>query len=472
MPFPNEHAARVKDPSAFEEKTFRSKEIAPGVRIILGKDKATGKMEVQTYRFDRSKFTSEKAKEWLKSNKVEHSGFEAATNKDGSEILTVLRSDDFNLDGLQKTPEGFLKTDAVVTRVGIFKYRRVDGSIRRELRHPEDVFNIDSLSSLRMIPLVNGHPPEKRVTSETAKKYQIGFTGENVRPDDDTVRIPITVTDESAIDEIENKGKRQLSCGYDVDLIKQDGEYNGERYDCIQTNIRYNHLALVNKARAGEVASIKLDGEDAICNDESQEYINSNERKSIMPKLNLDGIDYDASQEVINSHKKLTSRIDELETENKTLKSAGEKARGDADTLRSENETLNKRNIDSEIKAGVDARLAMERTAATCLDGVDIKGKSDLEIKGLIIAKKFPEMKLDGKSNDYVDACFSNAVALITAENAKKGISSQRQKSSPKTAVKTDVDDTTEFTVDNADQDVARARMIKRMTSVPVSSEN
>jgi FtsZ-binding cell division protein ZapB len=191
-----------------------------------------------------------------------------------------------------------------------------------------------------------------------------------------------------------------------------------------------------------------------------------------MPKLNLDGIDYDASQEVINSHKKLTSRIDELETENKTLKSAGEKARGDADTLRSENETLNKRNIDSEIKAGVDARLAMERTAATCLDGVDIKGKSDLEIKGLIIAKKFPEMKLDGKSNDYVDACFSNAVALITAENAKKGISSQRQKSSPKTAVKTDVDDTTEFTVDNADQDVARARMIKRMTSVPVSSEN
>ena len=77
-PFPNEHAARVKDPSEFEQDTFRRKNIANGVDIIIGKLKGSDKTEVQTYRFDKKVFTEEQAKEWLKEHKAGNKMFEPA----------------------------------------------------------------------------------------------------------------------------------------------------------------------------------------------------------------------------------------------------------------------------------------------------------------------------------------------------------------------------------------------------------
>lgn len=77
-PFPNEHAARVKEPSEFEQGTFRRKNIANGVDIIIGKLKGSDKTEVQTYRFDKKVFTEEQAKEWLKEHNAGNKMFEPA----------------------------------------------------------------------------------------------------------------------------------------------------------------------------------------------------------------------------------------------------------------------------------------------------------------------------------------------------------------------------------------------------------
>ena len=82
MPYPHEHAARVREPGDFDPKSFRRKNIAPGIDIIVGKLKnGDGAMVTQTYRFDSSKFTAEEAKAWLKKHNVKHIGFEAATGK-------------------------------------------------------------------------------------------------------------------------------------------------------------------------------------------------------------------------------------------------------------------------------------------------------------------------------------------------------------------------------------------------------
>lgn len=77
------------------------------------------------------------------------------------------------------TEEGFIKARAIVTRTGVFLYKNADGTIRKELRHPDDVWQLDSLESMKMIPIVNGHPTERLVTSENAKRLSIGFTGGN-----------------------------------------------------------------------------------------------------------------------------------------------------------------------------------------------------------------------------------------------------------------------------------------------------
>lgn len=70
MPYPNQHSARMKNPDRFVEGSFRTKKIATGVTIIIGKLKGSDTMTTQAYRFDKSVFTPEQAKEWLKSHSI------------------------------------------------------------------------------------------------------------------------------------------------------------------------------------------------------------------------------------------------------------------------------------------------------------------------------------------------------------------------------------------------------------------
>lgn len=76
MPFSGEHAARVKDPGAFQPNSFRRKNIARGVSIIMGRLKGESSMTAQSYRFDKDVFTPAEAKAWLKEHDVEPTSFE------------------------------------------------------------------------------------------------------------------------------------------------------------------------------------------------------------------------------------------------------------------------------------------------------------------------------------------------------------------------------------------------------------
>jgi hypothetical protein len=81
MPYPNQHSARIKSPSLFMKDSFKTKSIAPGVSIIIGKMMGSDHMTTQAYRFDRFKFTPEQAKAWLKEHSiVAYISFEPATN--------------------------------------------------------------------------------------------------------------------------------------------------------------------------------------------------------------------------------------------------------------------------------------------------------------------------------------------------------------------------------------------------------
>ena len=86
MPYPNQHAARIIQPSELDENSFRTKEIAPGITLILGKRKGSDSMETQAYRFDKDKFTAEEAKKWLKDHDVKYIDFEAAKKEISSAI--------------------------------------------------------------------------------------------------------------------------------------------------------------------------------------------------------------------------------------------------------------------------------------------------------------------------------------------------------------------------------------------------
>lgn len=169
--------------------------------------------------------------------------------------------DTYMVQPLKKTDEGFLVGRAIATNIGVFPYTQADGTTRRELRLPEEVRKAESLDSLKMKPLTLDHPRAGIVKPETAKGLSVGSVGDDVRADSYHVSVPISVTDKDAIAAV-SAGKTSLSCGYTCDLEHTPGNWMGIKYDAIQRNIRYNHLAIVDAGRAGDAAKMHMDSND------------------------------------------------------------------------------------------------------------------------------------------------------------------------------------------------------------------
>lgn len=177
-------------------------------------------------------------------------------------MKTVKRFDLSEIGSFEVTPQGFLKIPGFATRTGVFTYKDGDGNIRRELRHPDEVFDPESLSTLQNSPVTLDHPPVM-VDPSNINKYIKGYCTDKVGVNRDLVEAELIVSHKDAIDAIK-KGMRELSSGYAADLVEESGIYEGTRYDYRQTNIKYNHLALVDKGRAGPEVRLRLDSADAI----------------------------------------------------------------------------------------------------------------------------------------------------------------------------------------------------------------
>ena len=331
--------------------------------------------------------------------------------------------------------DGFLETDAIVTRTGIFSYRNSDGSTRRELRHPDDVFTQKSLESMKMIPITDGHPDGRLVNSKSAKSLQVGQVGETIKVDGTVIRSPIVITDESAIAKVKS-GKNQLSLGYSATVTAESGEYNGQRYDSRQTNIRYNHLAICNLARAGAAAAIVLDEGDAIQieddkeskikNDIKSKDINNNKktRGKKMVKINIDSIAYEASPEVSNAYNKQLTRIDEMQKELDTNKGKFDQLQSTKDELQKKNDTFEK-TLNDTVAAAVKERVALVESAKGILaKETKLDEMTDNEIKKAVILNFSKEAKLDEKTDEYINARFDGALDM---KEARKDVSGQRK---------------------------------------------
>jgi len=77
-PYPSEHSCNVRNEKDFDKKTIRSKDIAHGIRMLLGKLHDETTMTTMSYRFDKNVFTSSEAKDWLKKHKIKCIEFEPA----------------------------------------------------------------------------------------------------------------------------------------------------------------------------------------------------------------------------------------------------------------------------------------------------------------------------------------------------------------------------------------------------------
>lgn len=356
-------------------------------------------------------------------------------------------------DYAYSTKDGYIKGSAVVTRTGVFTYQDMDGSTHRELRHPDDVFSKASLDTLKMIPITMEHP-SRLIDAESAKSLSIGTTGEDVYPDGNLVMSSFVITDAASIKRIED-GKRELSLGYEADLIDTPGQYEGIDYDYRQTNIVYNHLAVVDKARAGAQARITLDQNDCFEIENKKEKNTKNDGVK-MPIFKLDGIDYETPPQVINHIDKLQAKFDQALNDAKGLKTvkldsgefrgdpeligAYEKLQGEFDAQKVKLDEATKVDHTAAIAEGVKARSAIILKAQSVMDAEGLKkldAMSDIDIMKEIIVTVAKEdsreelrTTLDSKSDEYLKARYDAAIESIP-DRDPSAIAEQRGKSSP-----------------------------------------
>jgi hypothetical protein len=162
------------------------------------------------------------------------------------------------------TPQGGIIARANLTRTGVFDYRQPDGTIRRELRHPDEVFDKKSLDSLAHAPLTIDHPD--KVTPHNYKRVTVGHVAGTPHRAGKFVQQDVLVQDADAIDAAKKGKLQELSCGYECAIDPTPGDYNGEKYDAIQRRIRYNHVAAgpAGWGRAGPEVRMHLDSGAAI----------------------------------------------------------------------------------------------------------------------------------------------------------------------------------------------------------------
>lgn len=385
----------------------------------------------------------------------------------------------------RKLANGFLRADAFVTRIGVFNYLQTDGVIRKELRHPDEVFSADSLASLSMLPVTAGHPPAM-LDTENARKYSVGTTGETAKRDDRFVRSTVQVQDSEAIKKIECRDTRELSCGYrcDKDMTPGitrgiPGVPDGLPYDLRQANIRYNHIALTPHGRAGPECSVpRMDGLDA----DAAVMVTDSDTPGNQPTLpfqsetimdaviRIDGIEYKTTEQAAQAHRQFVERLDgektKLQTKVTDAEAALEKEKARADAAEEKAKKAEKERTDAlkpeAVSKLVSDRVALEQTGLKVLgekseDGKEIKldEMSDAEIKKAVIKKTAPDANLDEKTDEYISARYEHAVESLPADTDNRtdaDLSRQRVRDAASNKGKEDV----------IDADESRRKMIER----------
>ncbi len=178
----------------------------------------------------------------------------------------IRRYDVGRLGSAERTPQGGIRVQAMLTRSGVFEYIREDGSVQREHRSVEQVFDAASLQSLGDAPVTDLHPDEQ-VNAANYTSLAVGHVSGIPVQSGTHVAAVLVVQDANEIALIDAGERIEISCGYDCVLDMTPGKTpEGEPYDCSQTFISYNHAALLPAGwgRAGSSVGLRLDGKAAV----------------------------------------------------------------------------------------------------------------------------------------------------------------------------------------------------------------
>jgi hypothetical protein len=306
---------------------------------------------------------------------------------------------------------------------------REPNEVIKVYRDEADVFAEDSMATFKSAPLTIGHPKDSNgapmpVTAENAKELQVGMLEGMPTRDEDTLTGTLIITNKEAIDALED-GTQELSAGYLCDIEDVDGKF-------YQRNIRANHIAIVDKGRAGsscrisdEVLEVQLG--DGHPQPMQWEFENEEAYKVAFKSwIAVEYNEYFGSADAEGKAAGNTGVVDEalltdaqeslVEAEAKI--SAQEVLLADAERVELELEQTKILLADAKVAAeeGVIERCDAIENARLIADMRDLGSKSVQEIYRMVVEDQMPHKNLEGKSDAFVAAMFELLVDASKGE--------------------------------------------------------
>jgi len=319
--------------------------------------------------------------------------------------ITTIDLVSYKVSSREYTDEGFLKVPGRVARTGIQDYTArelsLDGDPNRIIkvfRPADEVFKAESLNSYDHSDATNDHP-SNLVNSTNFKKVTVGSVVSPGVKDGDFVKVDLIIKDEETIKLIES-GKAELSAGYTAEYCDEPGTTkDGIKYELVQRDIKINHVAVVNKARAGSMARI---------------FDNKPEIK--LMKVTLDNgraveVEDAIGAQVEDCISRLTKDADES-------KENSAKAEAKADALEEENKKLKEKSTDKAISDQV-ALVTYAMDEARKLAGKDFTCDSMdiIKIQKAALTVYNKDKDYSEKEDAYISVAFDMAMEKKVEED-------------------------------------------------------
>lgn len=312
--------------------------------------------------------------------------------------ITVQDRQTYKITHREITDEGFLRVPGKVARTGIQEYLacelglndRNPNDIVRVYRPYEEVFSPDSLASFDGVSITLQHP-DALVNSKNYSSVTKGIVrGPGVKTDDDHVECTLLIQAQDAVDAVQ-RGMCELSAGYTAIYDDTPGVTpDGQNYDFKQTRIHINHVAIVDRGRAGTAR------------------IYDNKTGGIsMPVLivtdggrSIDVADAANAQVVADAYDRAIKRATEAEAARDTAQALYDSAQEQITELKT-------KSSDEAIKARLES-LAQVTAAARKIAGDTFSCDSvdTVEIQRSALAVKRPKVAWGDKSPAYIEAAF------------------------------------------------------------------
>lgn len=330
-------------------------------------------------------------------------------------------TDNAPLGMVKDTADGFMIAMSRVARTGVQDYRAselgMSGNHIVRVNRPESaVFNKDAMASLTHAPVTVNHPAEN-VTADNWKDLAVGEVGEGILRDGEWLGVSLIVKDAKGI-EAARSTHQEISMGYTADIVDAP---EGVDFDLEMTNIKFNHLALVPKGRAGAEARIgdgahNWGATPVILDKEVQMDI-----KTIVvgdKAVQVAASDASTVEQVMRDHKAEVEALKaEIEARDTTI---GELKAENADTAK-------KVMSDADIAAAVVARKAVTDKAAEFVKEFKDEGRALADIKRNAVKAHFGD---DAAAAEVSDAEINGIFRVMTPkkvnDEARKVLSDKK----------------------------------------------